>query len=426
LKILFLNPGAELGGAERALIEMVASLRGLYPRCPITVILGDHGALADRLRALGASVLVIPFPNSLARIGDAAAGGPAGSAANYWWVALRLAGAAPGAAAYLRRLGEVIGRVAPDVIHSNGFKMHLLGTWAAPRPTPVIWHVHDFVSLRPMMPHLLKLALHRCTGVIANSYCVGRDLTATLARVPAVHTVYHAVDLNGFTPEGGRLDLDELAGMTPAAAGVLRVGIVATMARWKGHEVFLRALAMMPKARVRGYVIGGPIYRTAGSQCSIGELQRIAYDLGLGERVGFTGFVTDSAAAIRALDIVVHASVAPEPFGLSVAEAFACGRAVIASRSGGVLEIIRENHNALAHRPGDADELASSLARLVDDPTLRLTLGRAARKTAETSFTRRRLAVDLMRIYRTVTPATPETPVPHVEPDGCHPCDAPK
>jgi glycosyltransferase involved in cell wall biosynthesis len=401
LKILFLNPGAELGGAERALIEMVASLRGLYSRCQIVAILGDRGALAEKLQALQALVRVIPFPDSLARLGDAAAGDLAGTSAS-WWVALRLAGAAPGAVAYLRQLSEVIGRIAPDVIHSNGFKMHLLGAWAAPRPARVIWHLHDFVSLRPMMPRLLKLALHRCTGIIANSHCVKRDLAATLDRLPSVHTVYHAVDLNGFTPEGPRLDLDELAGMRPATEGMLRVGIVATTARWKGHEVFLRALAMLPAARIRGYIIGGPIYRTEGSQYSISELQRMAYELGLGERVGFTGFVNDSAAAIRALDIVVHASVAPEPFGLSVAEAFACGRAVIASRGGGVLEIIRENENALAHQPGEANELAGLLMRLVDDPTLRLTLGKAARKTAETRFTRQRLAADLMRVYQAV------------------------
>jgi glycosyltransferase involved in cell wall biosynthesis len=303
----------------------------------------------------------------------------------------------------VRQLRDVISSVAPNVIHSNGFKMHLLGTWAASNRAPVIWHLHDFVSLRPLMPRLLKLTLHRCAGIIANSHSVARDLVATLVRTPAVHTVYHAVDLNNFAPEGRRLDLDRLAGMTPAAAGVLRVGLVATMARWKGHDVFLRSLAMLPAERMRGYVIGGPIYRTAGSQYSLSELRRMTSELGLDGKVGFTGFISDSAAAIRALDIVVHASVAPEPFGLTVAEAFACGRSVVASRGGGVLEIIRENQNALVHRPGDAHELAASLARLVEDPGLRHRLGKAARKTAEVSFTRERLAGDLMRVYRMVT-----------------------
>ncbi len=403
MQVLFLNPAAGLGGAERALLEMVASLREQYPRCRITVILGDRGVLAKKLLALHASTLLIPFPKTLALIGAAGAGGPAGASMSRWTVALRLASATPPIAAYLRRLGDAIRSMAPDVIHSNGFKMHLLGTWAAPRRTPIIWHLHDFVSLRPLMPRLLKLVSHRCAGIIANSHSVARDLGATLTRVPAVHTIYHAVDLNSFTPAGRRLDLDELAGMAPPPADILRVGIVATMARWKGHEIFLRALALLRSEHIRGYIIGGPIYRTAGSQYSLAELRQMASALHLEQQVGFTGFVSDAAAAMRALDILVHASVTPEPFGLTVAEAFACGRPVIASRGGGVLEIIRENQNALAHRPGDAHELAAAVTRLAADPGLRHRLGTAARKTAESSFTRKRLAGDLMRIYRLVT-----------------------
>jgi glycosyltransferase involved in cell wall biosynthesis len=384
---------------------MVASLREYYPRCQLSVILGDDGALVRRLQALADCTMLVPMPKALALIGDAGAGGPAGTGVSHRRVVLRLASTTPLIAAYLRQLAEAIRRLAPDVIHSNGFKMHLLGSWAVRPHTPVIWHVHDFVSLRPLMRQLLKLALHRCAGIITNSHSVARDLRRTLARAPAVYPVYQAVDLNHFTSGGRRLDLDQIAGMEPAATGTLRVGLVATMARWKGHEVFLRALAMLPAKQMRGYIIGGPIYRTAGSQYSLAELQRVASGLGLDGRVGFTGFIDDSAAAIRTLDVVVHASVAPEPFGLTVAEAFACGRAVIASRSGGVLEIVRENYNALGHSPGDAQELAQTLARLAADPELRRTLGAAARQTAEDLFTRERLAGDLARVYEAVTPS---------------------
>src|SRR5207247_439443 len=65
------------------------------------------------------------------------------------------------------------------------------------------------------------------------------------------------------------------------------------------------------------------------------------------DRVGFTGFLDDPASAMRALDIVVHASTQPEPFGLVIAEGMACGRAVIASRSGGSVEFIESGTNAL-------------------------------------------------------------------------------
>ncbi len=382
---------------------MIASLREEYPRCDIAVILGESGALTEELRSLGTSVALVPFPPAIAAMGDAGAGGLAGADLSRGGVVLRLAGAAPAISAYVRRLGHAISGIAPDVVHTNGFKMHLLGVWAAPRTIPVVWHLHDFVSLRPLMPRLLKLNSQRCAGIIANSHSVAADINSTLGRKPAVETIYNAVDLKNFAPEGPRLDLDRLAGMAPAVPDMVRVGLVATMARWKGHEVFLRALAMLTGQRIRGYIIGGPVYRTAGSQYSLDELRQAARTLGLNGRVGFTGFVHDSAAAMRALDIVVHASVAPEPFGLAIAEAFACGRAVIASRAGGALEIIHENQDALAHRSGDAAELAAAVARLAADANLRRALGLAARDTAERSFTRSRLAADLMRVYGAVT-----------------------
>ena len=107
------------------------------------------------------------------------------------------------------------------------------------------------------------------------------------------------------------------------------------MAQWKGHEIFLRALAMLPRdLLVRGYVIGGSLYSTRGSQADIAQLRRVADTLSLNGNVGFTGFVNDPAAAIRALDIVVHASTSPEPFGRVIAEAMACGKPVIMSGSG--------------------------------------------------------------------------------------------
>jgi glycosyltransferase involved in cell wall biosynthesis len=181
------------------------------------------------------------------------------------------------------------------------------------------------------------------------------------------------------------------------------VGLLATMARWKGHETFLKSLALLPeRTAVRGYVIGGPVYQTDGSQFAPGELRALAARLGVEDRVGFTGFVEDAASAMRALDVVVHASTEPEPFGLVIAEGMACGRAVVASNAGGASELLREGEDALAHAPGDAATLARSIERLACDPNLRLRLGREGVLTARRRFDRGRLAGELLPIYREV------------------------
>jgi len=176
---------------------------------------------------------------------------------------------------------------------------------------------------------------------------------------------------------------------------------VGTFGRWKGHTTFLDAVARLPRdLAVRAYIIGGALYQTAGSQYSLDDLRRYAAERGLVDRVGFTGFVAHPEEALRALDIVVHASTSPEPFGLVIAEAMACGRAVIASDAGGAREIFTPGVDALIHTPGSAESLAARIAELARDPQARLRMGRAGRQTAERCFDRARLAADLVPIYQ--------------------------
>ena len=91
---------------------------------------------------------------------------------------------------------------------------------------------------------------------------------------------------------------------------------------------------------------------------------------GLEGRVGFLGFQEDPAEAFRALDVVVHASTRPEPFGLTIVEAMACAKPVVAAAAGGAAELFQDGRDALGHPPGDADALAAAVGRLVDDPAL--------------------------------------------------------
>jgi glycosyltransferase involved in cell wall biosynthesis len=105
---------------------------------------------------------------------------------------------------------------------------------------------------------------------------------------------------------------------------------------------------------------------------------------------------------MRSLDIVVHASTDPEPFGLVIAEAMACAKPVVVSQAGGASELIDPGINALAFDPGDAGALARRIEELAQDTGLRQRLGSAGRSTAERSFDRRRMAGELTSIYQSV------------------------
>ena len=142
----------------------------------------------------------------------------------------------------------------------------------------------------------------------------------------------------------------------------------------------------------RFYIVGGPIYRSAGSQYTLEELQARAQALGLDGRLGFAGFQADPTRALRALDVVVHASTRPEPYGRVIVEGMACGRAVVAVRAGGAAELFDDSVSALGCPPGDPAALAGAIERLVADPELRSRLGAAGRQAALAHFDRRRLA----------------------------------
>lgn len=255
------------------------------------------------------------------------------------------------------------------------------------------------------MAPVLRLCRSRCNAAIVNSKSVAKDVESLLPGLDIV-PIYNAVDLKRFSPNGVSVNLDALSGLAPAPVGTIRVGLVATFARWKGHKVFLRALARLSsKLPVRGYIIGGPIYQTVGSQWSRNELDGEAARLGLAGKVGFTGFLSDTAAAMRSLDIVVHASTEPEPFGMVIIEGMACGKPVIASQAGGATELFEDGETALAHPPGDDAMLAEQILRLANEPDLREKLSKQGRRAAEGQYHRERLAQELLTVYRRVSSA---------------------
>lgn len=403
MRVIYLNPSGQLGGAERSLLDILASVRAAEPEWTLRLIAGASGPLASRAIALGVPTTILPFPPVLAQLGDAGVMGAHGGRLSRLDLLKRLCSAGPAVAPYVRQLHRALYEFVPDVLHTNGFKMHILGVWARPRRIPVVWHVRDYVRTRPVMARLLRWHASRCAVVVTNSRSVAEDVQVACGDRLKVRPIYNAIDLDHFAPTGSTLNLDALAGLPPAEPGTVKVGLVATLGFWKGHTTFLKALSLLPPGLpIRAYVVGGALYQTNGSQYAVGELRRLAVQLGISHRVGFTGFVEEPAAAIRALDVVVHASTRPEPFGLIIAEAMACGRSVIVSEAGGAAEIIAAGTDALAHPPGDAASLADRIVRLATNAELRARLGEAARTTAERNFDRARLASDLIPIYREV------------------------
>ncbi len=386
MRVLFLSTSGHLGGAERVLVDMVRATVATGGTAGVVTV--EDGPLTAAVAEAGGETVSLPLPRSFGRTGESHAAIATMAA---------VAASAPPLLAYSRRLTAAIQAWQPDIVHSNGIKMHVLSS-RAPSPA-LVWHLHDYVGPRQLSRRLLKHFADRPTVIAATSNDLARDAVRALGRDDIV-VLPNGVDLDRFRPTGTHADLDGLAGLSPASAGTVRVGLVATYARWKGHETFIRALAQLAgRLPIRGYIVGSPVYRSTAAQVRDEELRALAQSMGVTAHLGFVPFQADPAPVYRALDVVVHASTSPEPFGLVVAEAMACGRAVVATTLGGVAEVADEEVASL-HIAGDAGDLARAIGRCANDERTRASLGAAARARAEQRFSLVRFGQDLGRLHR--------------------------
>lgn len=238
------------------------------------------------------------------------------------------------------------------------------------------------------------------TLFMANSEATKRDLVALGVPPGKIRVIYPPVDLERFNPG---VDARRQRKEFGVGAAQPCFGIFGTLLEWKGHHVFLEAArrVMDEVPNARAFVIGeaperGRAYRE--------ELDRLVVRLGISDRVIFTGFREDVPELMQLLQVVVHASVTPEPFGRVIAEAMAMGKPVVATSAGGPLEIVEDG--ATGHLVG-ADEpeaMARAIIRLLTDPAGAERIGRRGHETVVARFSAEAHARMVEQVYAEVLP----------------------
>jgi glycosyltransferase involved in cell wall biosynthesis len=386
ISLLYLTPSGQVGGAERCLLSLAAGLdRGRFRPA---ALVGSEGPLTMMLTEAGVSTETVALPAGLRRLSR--------YHANRGWRARVLPWVeAPG---YWRRLRQAGGRYEPRLIHSNGLKMHMWSAalargWGA----RLLWHLHDFpppgLALR-----LLRGGSGRCGLAVANSAAVAR---AYAERVPELGAKLRVVP-NGVAAErmrdGDRQAFRERWGL---GGGDFVIGMIAIFAPWKGQEVFLQA-ARQARAKAPGLrflLVGDDVYDTAGHGGRRRELEALARELDLAEAVRFTGYCEQVVDAYAALDVLVHASTAPEPFGRTAIEAMAAGVPVIAAAAGGMVEVVEDGRSGRLTPPGDAGALAQAMLELHRNTELRRTLAAGGLRRVGECFSEAAVARQMAHCY---------------------------
>ena len=399
--VIFLDHTAKWSGGEIALLRTLEALD--RTRVTPLVILAEEGPFAERLRELNIETHILPLSGQVREVRKDTLGGGG---------LLRHAGAGMAFVRYAFTIARFAKKRKAFAFHCNSLKADLYGCLAGRLAgIPVIWHIRDHIDPSylpgPAVRILRGLARTAPTFVIAISESVleklfpdpedrQRQLTK---RARVIHDGLAEWELTTPPP----------ASLTQWKHNPPRVGIIGRFVAWKGQHIFLAAAQQLQKLQKSGdneavsqaigidpvfVLVGKPMF---GEEDYEAELKRTAAPLG--DRVQFLGFRSDVPAILRDLDIFVHASTTPEPFGQVVIEAMAEGVPVIASDGGGVREIIEEGVSGLRTPMGDAPALAKALAALLANPVRASQLAQAAHERVRSRFTAARNARHIEAVY---------------------------
>jgi glycosyltransferase involved in cell wall biosynthesis len=373
LRVVFLDHCARLSGGELALLRLLPELD-----VDAHVILAETGPLVDKFRLAGVSVEVLPIGGATGSLGRERVS-PGGVPIS----------AVVETGTYIARLAARLRRLRPDVVHTNSLKAALYGGVAGRLASvPVVWHVRDRITPDYMPSSACRLV--RAAARLLPTAVIGNSCTTLSALGRAGERGTAVASPLGFAPFE--------AGPAPHA-GDLRVGILGRLDPWKGQHIFLDAFAAaFPEGGAEAVIVGAKLFGDDGYQY---ELERHVKALGLEGRVEFRGFRDRVDDELGGLDVLVHASTIPEPFGQVVVEGMAAGLAVVAADAGGPAEVVTHGVDGLLYPPGDSHALAQALRDLAADPERRRRLGDAARRRAH-DFTPARIAPQVMAVYETL------------------------
>lgn len=291
------------------------------------------------------------------------------------------------------RLLRVMRRVRPDVVHlGNGVRANFDGVLACLLSrTPCVCHVKGFekYSNRERRAARYIDALVPMTKAV-EAHCAAHGVQGRRTRV-----IYDAVDESGFTPQRSAGEVRAELGMKN---GALCIGVIGNIQEWKGQKILVDALARVVREvpETHAFIIGG-VHRAGAAYHA--QLQERIRELQLEGAISITGFRPDVPDVVNALDVVVHTSVRPEPFGRVILEGMLLGKPVVATAAGGVPEMIRDGETGFLTPPGDAAQLAERLITVLQDAELRRRAGEQARAWAQRQFSLQRHVAEMTALY---------------------------
>jgi glycosyltransferase involved in cell wall biosynthesis len=273
------------------------------------------------------------------------------------------------------KLLRVMRHVKPDLVHVHSRRgADVWGGLAA-----LLSRTRGLITRRvdnPEAPWMARIKYGLYVRIIAISEAIRRVLISETIQPDKVVCVSSGIEPSPYQGACNRQWFQETLDLTPANR---TVGLVAQLIPRKGHRFLLEAaptiLAHFPETRFL-FFGQGPLRA---------DLERLCQEKSITYSVRFAGFRKDMDRIFPCLDLVVHPATM-EGLGVSLLEAASSGRPIVASRAGGIPEVVHHGINGLLVEPGNAEELIGAVSRILGDPGLGGRLGAAGRRIVEEKF----------------------------------------
>ena len=367
--ILFITHVGDPGGAEFKMMAIAGTMSD-----SAEVLLLQHGSLEGLLEAAGIRHSVQPLAAGTRKVRRE--GGFAS-----------LLRALPGTLAMVCHVARKAR--AFDVVVCFSQKAFVLASLAKPfMRRPILWFMNDILSADHFHPAMIRMLIGLSRFSANGVAVVSRESLDQWLRAggrrEGVSVVVSGIDPAQVARQLGDSErvADYRRRFSPDGAPL--IGVFGRICRWKGQDLFLRALALVPGAR--GVIAGGALFE---EQAFERELRELAAQPGLSDRVAFAGHVDDVMTLMAACDVVVHCSTAPEPSGRVIVEAMFAGTPVIGSNAGGVPEFISDGDTGQLTPLNDHEALAAAVRRYLENPQWSREIAARARLRAEENFTSR-------------------------------------
>lgn len=268
-----------------------------------------------------------------------------------------------------------------DIVHLNNSIVRnndwMLGAMLA--RVPCITHERGINKHYPLIARLLG---KRLKAIVCISNAVRDNLKDHSIDTRNLVTIYNAIDPRVVSVTTEASDVLQRQNITP---GARIVGVVGNIKFWKGQETMIRALPLILRdvPDLVCLLVGDT---APADQAYHDHLLKLAGELGVTKNIRFTGYTRNVADFINVMEVVVHTSVEPEPFGRVLIEAMAMSKPVVGARGGAVTEIIEEGKTGLTFTPGDPSSLAEMIRRLLLSPETTVTMGHNGRERLDSEF----------------------------------------